>query len=101
MNYWHCLLMAFDNLRANKLRSGLTMLGVIIGVSAVIMMVAILQGASSRITNEFNKMGSNLILVIYEPTQEERKTTTRRIDGLKMDDVRAIQEQCDLVKNLS
>ena len=101
MNLWHCLQTAFGNLRANKLRSGLTMLGVIIGVSAVIMMVAILQGASERVTNEFKKLGSNLILVIYSPDREERKATTRRIDGLTMDDVRAIQQKCDLVKAIS
>ncbi|HZT43926.1 MAG TPA: ABC transporter permease [Chthonomonadaceae bacterium] len=101
MNLWYSLQTAFGNLRANKLRSGLTMLGIIIGVSAVIMMVAILQGASARITNEFQKMGSNVIIVAYSPNREERKATARRIDGLTMDDVRAMQKECDLVKNLS
>ncbi|HZO89544.1 MAG TPA: ABC transporter permease [Chthonomonadaceae bacterium] len=101
MNLWHGIQVAFANLRANKLRSALTMLGVIIGVSAVIMMVSILQGAQSRVTNEFQKMGSNLILIFYGPDRDERKQTTRRIDGMKMDDVRAIQQHCDLIKSLS
>jgi putative ABC transport system permease protein len=101
MNLWYSVQIAFDNLRANKLRSMLTMLGIIIGVSAVIMMVSILQGMQARITQEFQKLGSNLILVVYDPNQDERKSTTRRIDGMTMDDVRAIAEHCDMVKRLS
>jgi putative ABC transport system permease protein len=101
MNFYHSLQTAFANLRANKLRSALTMLGVIIGVSAVIVMVAIIEGASSRVTAEFQRLGSSLIIVFYEPDWQHRKQTTRRIDGMKMDDIRAIQEQCDLVRGVS
>jgi putative ABC transport system permease protein len=101
MSLWHCLTIALNNLRANKLRSALTMLGIIIGVSAVIMMVAILQGMSARVTDEFNKMGSNLILVLYDPSQKEKQKATHRIDGFKMDDVRDIRQHCDLIKTLS
>lgn len=101
MPFLYCLQIALDNLRANKLRSLLTMLGIIIGVSAVIMMVAILQGASANVTKQFSKQGSNLIFVAYSPTSEERKTITRHIAGLKMDDVRAIKEKCDLVSAVS
>src|SRR5690349_5760861 len=101
MNILYCIATALNNLRANKLRSALTMLGIIIGVSAVIMMVAILQGASNNVAKQFQKLGSNLILVVYAPSSDERKKLTRRLEGLKMDDVRAIQEKCDLVKTLS
>ena len=101
MNFFHSLQIALDNLRANKLRSLLTMLGIIIGVSAVIMMVAILQGASSHITKEFEKFGSNLIIVGYAPNEEERKTQTRHLEGLKNEDVAAIRDQCGLIRGLS
>ena len=101
MNFWHCLQTALGNLRVNKLRSILTMLGVIIGVSSVIIPVAIIQGASARITAEFQRLGSSLIIIYYQLDAADRKKTTERIDGMKMDDVRAIQEQCDLVKNVS
>ncbi|MCA1596388.1 MAG: ABC transporter permease, partial [Chloroflexi bacterium] len=96
-----CIATALDNLRANKMRSALTMLGVIIGVSAVILMVGIIQGASSRVTSEFQKLGSNLIIVFYGPNSEERKAANRRIDGMTMDDVAAIREKCDKVKIIS
>ena len=101
MSIFYCIATALNNLRANKLRSALTMLGIIIGVSAVIMMVAILQGASANVTKQFSKLGSNLIFVAYAPTSEERKKITRKIDGLRMDDVRAIEEHCPLVKSVS
>jgi putative ABC transport system permease protein len=55
---------AFRALRANRLRSLLTMLGVIIGVSAVVILVAIGGGARDMVQNEVEGLGSNLILVV-------------------------------------
>ena len=101
MNFLYSIQTAFDNLRANKMRSLLTMLGVIIGVGAVIVMVAIVQGASARVTSEFQRLGSSLIIIYYEPDSKDRKTSTRRLDGMTMDDVRAIEQQCDSIKDLS
>ncbi len=54
---------ALSSLYANKLRTALTMLGIIIGVAAVISMLAIGQGASSSITSQIEAMGTNLIYV--------------------------------------
>jgi putative ABC transport system permease protein len=101
MNFGYSLLTALDNLRINKMRSALTMLGVIIGVGSVIIMVAIVQGAQARITSEFQRLGSSLIIIYYELGEKERKTTTRRFDGMTMGDVRAIQEKGDLVRDFS
>ena len=53
----------YSALSANKVRSGLTMLGIVIGISSVIAMVAIGQGAQSSIQSSINSLGSNLILV--------------------------------------
>jgi putative ABC transport system permease protein len=101
MSFWHCLQVAFENLRANKLRSALTMLGIIIGVSAVIMMVAIMQGFAARFERQIRKLGSDLIFVTYQPDADERKRLTKHIEGLKMDDVLAIQQHCDLIRRIS
>jgi putative ABC transport system permease protein len=101
MTLLHCLHTALANLRANKLRSALTMLGVIIGVSAVIIMVSIVEGARHNIVQEFERLGSSLIIVAYDPRKVEEQRSTRRLVGLTMDDVRAIREQCDLVSGLS
>jgi putative ABC transport system permease protein len=54
---------AFDGLLANKMRSALTMLGVIIGVGAVIALMSIGEGAQASITEQINSVGSNLIFV--------------------------------------
>jgi putative ABC transport system permease protein len=54
---------AFDGLLANKMRSALTMLGVIIGVGAVIALMSIGEGAQASITEQINSIGSNLIFV--------------------------------------
>jgi putative ABC transport system permease protein len=55
---------AFRALRMNKLRSGLTMLGIIIGVAAVIATVAIGSGATQRIQEQIASVGSNLIIIL-------------------------------------
>jgi len=57
------LKVALRALRTNKMRSFLTMLGIIIGVGAVIVMVAIGTGATEMISKQIASMGSNLIMV--------------------------------------
>lgn len=57
------IFMAVKNLRNNKARSFLTMLGIIIGVGAVITMVSLGEGARRQITQQISQMGSNLIMV--------------------------------------
>jgi len=55
---------SFRALRVNKMRSALTMLGIIIGVGAVIAMIAVGTGASRRISEHISKMGSNLLMIV-------------------------------------
>ncbi len=55
---------SFRALRVNKMRSALTMLGIIIGVGAVIAMLAVGTGASRRISEQISKMGSNLLMIV-------------------------------------
>ena len=55
--------MALVSLKVNKMRSILTSLGIIIGVSAVIIMLAVGQGASVKIQKDMSSMGSNLLMV--------------------------------------
>ena len=77
------------------------MLGVIIGVSSVIIMVAIVDGASARVTDEFKRLGSSLIIIYYEPNWRDNKATTRRIDSMKMADIEAMTTECDLIQDVS
>ncbi|MDO8723986.1 MAG: ABC transporter permease, partial [Syntrophales bacterium] len=50
-------------LRVNKMRSALTMLGIIIGVSAVIIMLAVGTGASKKLSEQISSIGSNLLMI--------------------------------------
>src|SRR2546429_6467223 len=54
---------ALDALRANRLRTGLTMLGVVIGVAAVVVLVAIGTGAKQEVESQVQGLVSNLLLV--------------------------------------
>ncbi|MCW3101024.1 MAG: ABC-type antimicrobial peptide transport system,permease component [Chthonomonadaceae bacterium] len=101
MNLYRSIQTALANLMANKLRSFLTMLGVIIGVSSVIIMVAIVDGASARVTDEFKRMGSSLIIIYYDPSGHDNKATTRRIDSMTMTDIEKMRTECDLIQDVS
>ena len=63
MTIFQMLYEAFESLISNKLRSGLTMLGIVIGVAAVIAMLAIGAGAQASIDSSINSIGSNLIFI--------------------------------------
>jgi len=63
MNLWESLRIALRALGRNKMRTGLTMLGMIIGVGAVITMVALGAGATKRVTESISALGTNLVMV--------------------------------------
>jgi putative ABC transport system permease protein len=63
MNAWACIRSAVRALRANLLRSALTMLGIVIGVAAVIAMVAVGSGAQTQVAEHIRSLGANLLLV--------------------------------------
>ena len=78
---------ALDALRANRLRSLLTMLGVVIGVAAVVALVAIGTGTKQQIEQQVEGLGSNLLLVVPGRLQAGAAPTS---SPLTMDDVEAI-----------
>ena len=63
MNLNNLISIALRALVNNKMRGFLTMLGIIIGVSSVIIMLAIGEGSKNTITNEISSMGSNMIMI--------------------------------------
>ncbi|HLC17418.1 MAG TPA: ABC transporter permease [Thermodesulfobacteriota bacterium] len=60
---WNALLLALREIRRNVMRSSLTILGIVIGVAAVIIMVTIGNGATARVTEEIASLGSNLLIL--------------------------------------
>jgi putative ABC transport system permease protein len=63
VDLWESVRIALRALRGNKMRTALTMLGIVIGVGAVITMIAIGQGAAAKIRQQFESMGTNLLVV--------------------------------------
>ncbi len=94
--------MALDSLRANKLRSFLTVLGIMIGVTTVIGMVSIIQGLNRTFLQELESVGSDIIVISkYEPGVVRvgpRAEAERKRKNLTFEDAQAIQEECSLVK---
>ena len=87
---------ALRALRVNKMRSALTMLGIIIGVAAVIAMVAVGSGAQQRIREQIASIGSNLIVVLSGSiTSSGIRMGTGNAQTLTEDDARAITRECD------
>jgi putative ABC transport system permease protein len=87
MKIGEAFLEALESLNANKLRSGLTVLGIVIGVAAVIAMLAVGQGAQASITGSISGIGTNLLFVFRGgPGDEVRNTkplTTGDADALR------------------
>ncbi len=87
---------ALRALRINKMRSALTMLGIVIGVAAVIAMVAVGSGAEERIKAQIASIGSNLIIVLSGSiTSSGIRMGTGNAQTLTEDDARAIARECD------
>ncbi|CAB4857945.1 unannotated protein [freshwater metagenome] len=80
MRLAEALRVAFDALRANRLRSILTMLGVIIGVAAVVILVAIGSGAKAEVEKQVQGLGSNLILVVPGSLEIGSTPTASRLE---------------------
>lgn len=89
---------ALRALRVNKMRSFLTMLGIIIGIAAVIVMIAIGSGASQLIADQIASIGSNLILIIPgSTTSGGLRAGSGSVPTLTYDDVKAIRNECPSV----
>ena len=95
MNLWQTIAVAWEGIAVNKVRSFLTMLGIIIGVSAVIIMMAVSAGTEATIADRISGLGSNLIMVsrgfggVRMGPQAERGMS----QGLSYEDALAIREQ--------
>jgi putative ABC transport system permease protein len=95
--------MAFDTLRANKLRSTLTILGVSVGVVTVIFMVSIIQGLNKAFADQIESLGSNTIFVSkFEPSfgRPPGPEEIHRKD-LTMDDAEALRNEAPSIAGVS
>ncbi len=89
MNLGQAIIEALESLNSNKLRSSLTILGIVIGVGAVIAMLAVGNGAQNTITGSISGIGSNLLFVMSGNSNQE----LTNIEPLTMDDANAMLDQ--------
>src|SRR5580658_6313049 len=84
--------MALDTLRTNKLRSGLTILGIVIGVTAVITISSVINGLNNRVSDFVSSLGSNVFWVFHMPVIGVRPTMEQLArKKLTLDDVLALR----------
>jgi putative ABC transport system permease protein len=99
MSFWQTIRVAVRALMRNKLRSFLTTLGIIIGVAAVIAMVAIGEGAKARVEEAFASMGSNLLIVMSGSTSSGgARGGFGSQPTLTWDDLKSIQNEAPSVR---
>jgi putative ABC transport system permease protein len=95
MKFSEAMRIAWEAILKNKIRSFLTMLGIIIGVAAVIIMVAISAGTEATIQEQITSLGSNLLFVQSNFTRGGPGGGGQRSGGLVYEDATAIQDQID------
>ncbi len=100
MNVLESFKMATATLFANKLRSSLTMLGIVIGNASVIAMVGIGEGTQRLAAEQFEALGPNVMFVV-PGAQDQRRTTFNLPKTLVWDDAIAIAEQVPSVKEVA
>lgn len=102
MNWGNLLKIALRAIAANKMRSFLTALGIIIGIASVITMLAVGQGTKRSIQANISEMGSNMIMI--SPGADMRggvRQDASSMETLKLEDFEAIKEGCTYVKAVS
>jgi putative ABC transport system permease protein len=99
--------MLFENIKialrailSNKMRSILTVLGVMIGVAAVIAVVSIVQGMQHKISNDLKDIGSNFIEVFPDPG-EERNPFLQKLPDLTIDDAAAVRRGTTAIQDFT
>jgi putative ABC transport system permease protein len=85
--------MALDTLRTNKLRSGLTILGIVIGVTTVITISSVISGLNNRVSEWVSSLGNNVFWVFHMPVIGVQPTTEQiNRKKLTLDDVMALRQ---------
>ena len=102
MNYQNLFKIAIRAIAANKMRSFLTALGIIIGIAAVITMLAIGQGSKASIKANIAEMGSNMIMI--SPGADMRggvRQEASSMETLKQADYQSIKDECNYISAIS
>lgn len=95
MNFSESFIQALDSLKANKMRSILTMIGIIMGVFSVITIMALGSAAKSYMNSQFERIGANTVSIGYRNTDVDKK------DWLTLDDMDTVKKIAPEIKNIA
>lgn len=95
MNFSESLMQALDSLRSNKLRSFLTMLGIVMGVFSIITIMALGSATENYMNAQFEKIGANTISITYKNIDVDKK------DWLTLKDMEYVKEAAPEIKNIA
>jgi len=102
MNLFSQIRLALKALMRNKIRSGLTILGIIIGIAAVIAVMAIGEGANVMIQNQMKNMGENVVIIFPgSATSGSFHFGSGSVQTLTVQDSEAIRKECPYIKAVS
>lgn len=99
MTFYECMKLALSSLKTNKMRSALTLLGIVIGIASVIAMMSIGEGGRRLVSMELAGLGSNLIFV--QPDYAREAMSGARRKSLTYEDAQAIRKGCPGVGSVS
>ena len=99
MTFYECMKLALSSLKTNKMRSALTLLGIVIGIASVIAMMSIGEGGRRLVSMELAGLGSNLIFV--QPDYAGEAMSGARRKSLTYEDAQAIRKGCPGVGSVS
>ncbi|HHX27205.1 MAG TPA: FtsX-like permease family protein [Firmicutes bacterium] len=99
MTFYECMKLALSSLKTNKMRSALTLLGIVIGIASVIAMMSIGEGGRRLVSMELAGLGSNLIFV--QPDYAREAMSGARRKSLTYEDAQAIRKGCPAVGSVS
>lgn len=101
MMFWNAMMLALREIRRNVLRSSLTILGIVIGVAAVITMVTIGEGATAQVQADIQKLGTNLMYVFRGQGFGGGGGARSSSPPFTLDDVRAVEEEVTGVRTVA
>ncbi|WP_068501204.1 ABC transporter permease [Paenibacillus kribbensis] len=96
MNLMETIRVSMNSLTTNKLRSFLTILGIIIGVAAVIAIMAIGNGSKASIKEEINKLGNNVLMVAPAMPMTEEEVNWDNLPSFTWNDVKALEQKSSI-----
>lgn len=96
------VVIAFQSVWANKLRTILTLIGIIIGVTTLIAVVSVINGMNNYMSERINSMGSNTFIIdkMGLITSEDDWLEARRRKRITLEDLRAVERHCSLCENV-